>query len=67
MTRRFFITEAVYEKNLGTLRNEYDILLGKLFTVDPISKRRLENLGDCSSADQPKCYREAPCANRGRC
>ena len=44
MTRRFFITEAVYEKILGTLRNEYDILLGKSFTVDPISKRRLENL-----------------------
>ncbi len=40
MTRRFFITEAVYEKILGTLRNEYDILLGKSFTVDPISKRQ---------------------------
>ena len=35
MTRRFFITEAVYEKILGTLRNEYDILLGKSFTVEP--------------------------------
>lgn len=34
---------------LGIIKNEKykgDILLGKTFTVDPISKRRLENLGE---------------------
>jgi site-specific DNA recombinase len=34
---------------IGIIRNEKykgDILLGKTFTVDPISKRRLENLGE---------------------
>ena len=34
---------------LGILKNEKykgDILLGKTFTVDPISKRRLENMGE---------------------
>lgn len=34
---------------LGIIKNEKykgDILLGKTITVDPISKRRLENLGE---------------------
>jgi hypothetical protein len=34
---------------MGIINNEKykgDILLGKTFTVDPISKRRLENLGE---------------------
>lgn len=34
---------------IGIIRNEKykgDILLGKTFTVDPISKRRLDNLGE---------------------
>lgn len=34
---------------LGIIKNEkykVDILLGKTFTVDPISKRRLENMGE---------------------
>lgn len=34
---------------IGIIRNEKykgDILLGKTFTVDPISKERLDNLGE---------------------
>ncbi len=34
---------------LGIIKNEKykgDLLLGKSFTVDPISKRRLENMGE---------------------
>ena len=38
-----------HQSVMGIINNEKykgDILLGKTFTVDPISKRRLENLGE---------------------
>ena len=34
------------DENINTLTMDGELLLGKTFTVDPISKRRLENLGE---------------------